>query len=160
MALVVGNNTYLTIREADKLVEGYFFENDDARVQYENLSDEDKIVLLTRGCMDMQKLMYRGHKKDKNQKLAFPRVNREGYESDEALVKLAQLLNSISFMEIDANQLSMKTSEMRKVGIKTFTLGSFNVSLDGGNGIGSQRSNSGVVEQLLPMWLTGGVRIR
>ena len=49
---------------------------------------------------------------------------------------------------------------MRKVGIKNFTLGSFNVSLDGGNGIGSQRSNSGVVEQLLPMWLTGGVRIR
>jgi hypothetical protein len=90
MALIVGTKTYLTVREADKLVESYFFEDNETRVQYENLSDEDKSALLYRGCMDMQKLLYRGYKKDNSQKLAFPRVNRGGYESDEALVKLAQ----------------------------------------------------------------------
>ena len=160
MALIVGTNTYLTVREADKLVESYFFEDEEARTQYENLSDEDKNALLYRGCMDMQKLLYRGYKKDKSQKLAFPRVNRGGYESDEDLVKLAQLLNSISFMQLDSNQLGLKTSEMRRAGVKNFTLGSFNVGLDGSVGTGSQRSNSGVVEQLLPMWLIGGVRIK
>lgn len=160
MALIVGINTYLTVREADKLVESYFLETEDVRTQYENLSDEDKNALLYRGCMDMQKLLYRGYKKDNSQKLAFPRVNRGGYESDEELVKLAQLLNSISFMELDSNQLSTKTSEMRRAGIKNFTLGSFNIGLEGSIGTGSQRSNSGIVEQLLPMWLIGGVRIK
>ena len=160
MALIVGTNTYLTVREADKLVESYFMENEDVRTEYENLSDEDKSALLYRGCMDMQKLLYRGYKKDKLQKLAFPRVSRGGYESDESLVKLAQLLNSISFMELDSNQLTQKTSEMRKAGIKNFTLGSFNIGIDGGSGTGSQRSNSGAVEQLLTMWLVGGVSIR
>jgi hypothetical protein len=63
-------------------------------------------------------------------------------------------------MELDSNQLSLKTAEMRRVGIKNFTLGSFNVGLDGSVGTGSQRSNSGVVEQLLPVWLIGGVRIK
>lgn len=160
MALIVGKDTYLTVREADKLVENYFFEDDETRVQYENLSDEDKSALLYRGCMDMQKLLYRGYKKDNSQKLAFPRVNRGGYESDENLVKLAQLLNSISFMELDSNQLGLKTSEMRRAGVRNFSLGSFNIGLDGNVGTGSQRSNSGVVEQLLPMWLIGGVRIK
>lgn len=159
MALIVGTNTYITVKEADKLVENYFLEDDEVRLNYEELSDEDKNALLYRGCMDMQKLMYRGYKKDKSQKLAFPRVNRGGYESDESLVKLAQLLNSISFMQIDTNQLSSKTAEMRRAGIKNFTLGSFSVGLDGKSTIG-QRSNSGSVEELLPMWLVGGVKIK
>lgn len=158
MKLVVGINTYVTSGEADRIVENYFVEDDAYRTAYDELSDEDKTVLLYKSCMDMQKLMYRGYKKDKNQKLAFPRVNRAGYESDEDMVKLAQVVNALSYIQNDESQLTSKAVEMRSAGILDFSLGSFRIQLNRYSS--SVKSNSGAIEQLLSIWLTGGVKIQ
>lgn len=158
MKLVVGINTYVTSGEADKIVENYFVEDDAYRTAYDELSDEDKTVLLYKSCMDMQKLMYRGYKKDKNQKLAFPRINRAGYESDEDMVKLAQVVNALSYIQNDESQLTSRAVEMRSAGIMDFSLGSFRIQLNRYSS--SVKSNSGAVEQLLSIWLTGGVKIQ
>lgn len=158
MKLVVGTNTYVTVSESNKIVENYFTEDDAFRVAYDDISDDDKSVLLYKSCMDMQKLMYRGHKKDKNQILAFPRINRAGYESDDEIVKLAQVINALSYIKNDESQLTNRATEMRNAGILDFSLGSFRVQLNRYTSI--MKSNSGAVEQLLSVWLTGGVNIQ
>lgn len=155
MELIVGENTYATLSDFNNLIEAYFTESE--RAVFEDLEDDDKKVLLYKSCIDMQKLPYRGSKKDSGQKLAFPRVSRLGYESDIELVKLAQVVNAISFIPQDEN-MDTQSYQLRKNGITNFKLGSFSITL-GGKATNSL-SNSGSVEQILADWLRGGCKIR
>lgn len=156
MKLVVGTNSYVTISEADKIIENYLTSEDADLARYNSLEDEDKSIILYKSCVDMQKLKYRGLKSDNSQKLAFPRKNRVGYASDDDMVKLAQVINSLSF--IDTTSTASQINEMASNGVSNFKLGSFSISL--GGSASSSKSNSGKVESLLSEWLTGGVPLR
>lgn len=156
MKLVVNENTYVTVSEADKIVSNYLTSDSEILSLYDNLDDDDKTVILYRSCLDMQKLKYRGIKQEPNQKLAFPRTNRLGYKSDDDMVKLAQVINSLSFINggsTNTTQLNMLSAN----NVTNFKLGSFSVSLSSGM---SAKSNSGIVESILQEWLTGGVKIK
>ena len=153
MELIVGQNTYITVSEFDDIIESYFTESE--REIFDSIEDEDKAVLLYKSCIDMQKLPYRGSKKDSNQKLAFPRINRLGYASDDDMVKLAQAVNAVSFIPKN-DDIDSQSFQLRKNGVTSFKLGSFQITL-GDKKIDS--SNSGVVEQILPEWLKGGYKI-
>ena len=155
MELIVGENTYATLSDFNNLIEAYFTESE--RAVFEDLEDDDKKVLLYKSCIDMQRLPYRGSKKDSSQKLAFPRVNRFGHESDIELVKLAQVVNAISFIPQDEN-IDSQAYQLRKSGITNFHLGSFSISL-GKSSSNSTLSNSGSVEQILADWLRGSYKI-
>lgn len=164
MELIVGQNTYVTTKEATAIVKSYFLEDSDILTQFDEMSNNDKSVLLFRSCLDMQKLPYRGFKKEKGQRLSFPRINKFGYESDEEMVKLAQVLNAISFMKSDyTSEMNQQIHQLVSNGINTFRLGSFSIGINdkivasrmGGAGT----SNSGMVETVLSDWLQGGYRI-
>ena len=156
MKLVVNENTYVTVSEADRIVSNYLTSDSEILSLYDNMDDDDKTIILYRSCLDMQKLKYRGFKQDQNQKLAFPRVNRVGYKSDDDMVKLAQVINSLSFINggsTNITQLNMLSAN----NVTNFKLGSFSISLADGK---PAKSNSGAVENILAEWLTGGVKIR
>lgn len=156
MKLIVDTNSYVTISEADKIIANYLTSDDKLLSAYENLDDEDKSVILYKSCLDMQRLRYRGFKKEKNQTLSFPRVNRLGYKSDDEMVKLAQVINSLSFIT-GGSSTSSQINEMKDNGVSSFKLGAFSVSLHGQS---SLKSNSGKVENFLAEWLMGSVPIR
>ena len=156
MKLIVGENSYVTISEADKIITNYLTSDDSLLSTYENLDDEDKSVILYKSCLDMQKLLYRGLKQNNNQTLAFPRVNRLGYKSNDDMVKLAQVVNSLSF--INTGSTSSQLNELSNNGVSNFKLGSFSVSFNGNTGI--SRSASGKVENILVEWLRGGVSVK
>lgn len=156
MKLIVGENSYVTISEADKIIANYLTSDDALLSAYDNLDDEDKSIILYKSCLDMQKLQYRGFKENSNQKLAFPRVNRLGYKSNEDMVKLAQVINSLSFM--NSKSTSSQLSDLSSNGVTNFRLGSFSVSFDGSSG--ASKSNSGKVEGFLIEWFKGGVPLR
>ena len=111
-----------------------------------------------------RRIVLRGFKKEKGQRLSFPRINKFGYESDEEMVKLAQVLNAISFMKSDyTSEMNQQIHQLVSNGINTFRLGSFSIGINdkivasrmGGAGT----SNSGMVETVLSDWLQGGYRI-
>lgn len=164
MELIVGQNTYVTIKEANELVKAYFVEDSETRSRYEDLDNSEKAVYLYRSCLDMQKLPYRGFKKEQGQRLAFPRINKFGYQSDDEMVKLAQVLNAISFMSIDyVSEINQQAYSLLSNGITSFKLGDFSIGFNkdiamnkffGGAGM----SNSGAVESLLGEWLRGSYR--
>lgn len=155
MELIVGENTYATLSDFDNLINAYF--TDSEKAMFASLDDNDKKALLYKSCIDMQKLPYRGSKKDYKQKLAFPRVNRFGHESDLELVKLAQVVNAISFIPQDED-IDNQSYQLRKNGITSFRLGSFSITM-GGSANNTSLSNSGSVEQILADWLRGSYRI-
>jgi hypothetical protein len=164
MELIVGQNSYVTTKEASTIMKNYFLEDSDALTQFDELSNNDKSVLLYRSCLDMQKLPYRGFKKEKGQRLSFPRINKFGYESDEEMVKLAQVLNAVSFMKSDyTSEMNQQIQQLVNNGVNSFRLGSFSININ--DKIVASRmgtagmSNSGMVETVLSDWLQGGFRI-
>lgn len=165
MELIIGQNTYITTEECNELLSNYYGPNSDMVALYEGLDDEAKEAYLYRSFLDMQRLPYRGFKKDKGQKAAFPRVNKFGYESDEEMVKLAQALNSTVFVLEDSSEENdasiKKILGYGRYGLKQYRLGSFSVSLDGTQyaDASSTLSKSGLVEEVLAQWLKGSVPI-
>ena len=156
MKLIVGENSYVTISEADKIIANYLTSDDALLSAYDSLDDDDKSIILYKSCLDMQKLQYRGFKQNTKQTLAFPRVNALGYKSSDDMVKLAQVINSLSF--INSKSTSSQLSELTGSGVSNFRLGSFSVSFNGS--VGASKSNSGKVEGFLSEWLKGGVPLR
>lgn len=164
MELIVGQNSYVTIKEATTIMKSYFLEDSDILNDFNELSSNDKSVLLFRSCLDMQKLPYRGFKKEKGQKLSFPRINKFGHESDDEMVKLAQVLNAISFMKSDyTSEMNQQIHQLVSNGVNSFRLGSFSIGINDkmvASRMGSAgTSNSGMVETVLSDWLQGGFRI-
>ena len=164
MELVVGQNTYITSEECEDLLRSYYGESSNIVNDFMGLNEEDKNAYIYRSYIDMQRLPYRGSKKDKDQKSAFPRVNRFGYQSDDDMVKLAQALNTTVFvLTSSGDEASMeKILSYGKYGLKSYRLGSFYVTMEGSEykEASSTTSKSGLVEEILKDWLRGSVPIR
>ena len=155
MKLIVDENSYVTIREADTIIANYLTSDDELLSTYDNLDDDDKSIILYKSCIDMQRLKYRGFKQNNSQVLAFPRVNKLGYKSNNDMVKLAQVINALSFIKGGSNTQN-QINELKDSGVNSFKLGSFSVSFMNST---SGKSNSGAVEKILADWLSGGVRV-
>lgn len=165
MELEVGQNTYITIDECIELLNNYYGEDSETVTPFIDLDEEIQKSCIYRSFLDMQRLPYRGFKKEKDQKTAFPRRNKLGYESDPDMVKMAQAVNALTFMQMsgsDNTDSSMeKVLSYGKYGLKTYKLGSFSMSIDGNQytRTAENTSKSGLVEELLRDWLKGSVRI-
>lgn len=163
MDLIVGENTYITIEECGTILSDYFGKNSQEAKAFAGLTEDDKKTAVYRSFIDMQRLPYRGMKKDKNQTAMFPRVNKFGCESDEKMVMLAQALNTTVFVpsttSSDSNSMD-KILSYSKYGLKKYELGSFAVTMDTSySSAVSSNSKSGLVESVLVDWFKGGVSI-
>lgn len=73
--LEVGVDSYITLEEADNLINNYFMSSDTAYQAWETLEDKDKEALLRNSCRDIDSLKFDGRRKVPGQILEFPRVN-------------------------------------------------------------------------------------
>lgn len=78
MALVVGEDTFISVEDADVYVAETYTDTNAYRTNWEQLSVENKEALLRRSTRALNKLKYQGRVKYKTQKLAFPREIRYG----------------------------------------------------------------------------------
>lgn len=72
--LNVGVDSYVTLEEANELISSYFTSSDKAFIKWNELSDNDKEVLLRSSCRDINALKFEGRRASIGQKLEFPRV--------------------------------------------------------------------------------------
>lgn len=75
MSLRVGIDTYVSLEDAEKLIDEYSVSSDETYLKWKELSDRDKEVLLRNSCRDLNNLKYTGRKARASQVLAFPRVD-------------------------------------------------------------------------------------
>lgn len=76
MELIVGENSYMTLEEANRIVEDNFMSSDSKKIYWENLKDNDKSILIYRATqkIDVDGMVYKGRKADISQKMQFPRI--------------------------------------------------------------------------------------
>lgn len=75
MSLKVGVDSYVTLEEAENIIDFSSVSSDEAYIKWSELSDRDKEVLLRNSCRDLNNLKYSGRKARASQNLAFPRVD-------------------------------------------------------------------------------------
>lgn len=73
--LIVGEDSYVTLEEAEQIIQGSSLSTDAAYQKWQSLEDSDKEVLLRNSCRDINALKFDGRRKCFGQKLEFPRVN-------------------------------------------------------------------------------------
>ena len=71
--LLVGENSFISLEDANEYITTHFTSDDEYRVKWESLSDSDKEVWLRRSTQALNNLKFVGRKKGV-QKLEFPRV--------------------------------------------------------------------------------------
>ncbi len=122
MEIVVGQNSYMTVAEADELIQ-YLPFNDSCRKLWESLDDENKktsIILSSTFLYDNDSMEYIGIKKDKEQSLQFPRIYKDNEIDCPFYVKLGLLILGLS----DISSNDSEEESLRKAGIKSFADGS------------------------------------
>lgn len=67
-------DSYVTLEEANDIIESSFISSDPALVEWNKLNDKDKEVLLRASCRDINNLKFNGRRATVGQKLEFPRV--------------------------------------------------------------------------------------
>lgn len=122
MEIVVGQNSYMTVAEADELIQ-YLPFNDSCRKLWESLGDDNKkasIILSSTFLYDNDSMEYIGVKKDKEQSLQFPRIYKGNEIDCPFYVKLGLLILGLS----DISSNDSEEESLRKAGIKSFADGS------------------------------------
>lgn len=74
MSLTVGVDSYVTLDEANLIINNNYLSSSDILIKWGGLSDSDKEVMLRTSCRDINNLKFDGRRAVVGQKLEFPRV--------------------------------------------------------------------------------------
>lgn len=84
MALVVGLNSFISVEEADNIINSNYLSTSDKRKYWEDLAQDDKEVLLIRASdiLNSEDWMWIGKKEEEIQTLVFPRIDCRNIKID------------------------------------------------------------------------------
>lgn len=99
--LVVSENTYITIDEADELIATHLDKYNGLRLFWEILDDEEKEQYLTRSIEQIESLVFPGKKSRPTQLLTFPRAPSVEVPKE---IKMAQAYNALGFLNADIKE--------------------------------------------------------
>ena len=125
MALVVGENSYVTIEEAQSIVDNELYSDSSESILWESLSDKDKELICKKGTMAINSLEFIGHRLVWKNKLKFPRVI-DGIEQIPDEIKMAAVINGL----MDKVATSSEQYKLIDKGIKSMSVGPNSVSFD------------------------------
>ena len=107
MELVIGQNSYMTVAEADGIIASRFRSTSKERQIWDNLNEKDKTVIIisTTEKYDNDNMLYKYKKAEINQHLQFPRMIDNGsiIECPET-IKVGLLIQAILDIEEDNSE--------------------------------------------------------
>lgn len=135
MGLVVGQNSYVTVAEADEIIASRFRSTSKERLLWNSLDENDKAVVIidTTEKYDNDSMLYKYRKAEVNQPLQFPRIMDTGsiVECPE-IIKVGLLVQAILDIEAeDSEEKQLVRNGITKYKIKdaevTFKDTAFNI---------------------------------
>lgn len=152
---------YVTLAEANNYIETRYLYSDPVRENWESLSDEDKIVCLTRSMDAIESMPFTGHKTNSSQPTAFPRCPQT--DVPEA-VKRAQIENALSLADSSNDEDTATYDRLWRFGVNSYSIGNLSEkSADGSWGKsrvgGAQSLTSAKAYSMLVPFLQGGYSI-
>ena len=142
MELVVGQNSYITLAEANDIVASNFISTSSEKKLWDSLDDNDKAVIIvsTTTKYDTDAMCYIGYKDDVNQKLQFPRVlnNGEIVECPDT-IKIGLILQALKDLQTDNSE----EAELISKGVTSYKIKDASISLSA-DMINSNKHESGL----------------
>lgn len=123
MELIVGENSYMTLEEANDLIKQTFISKDNNRVFWDSLSDDDKITLIINNTelIDGNNMLYKGNKLNVGQLMQFPRKDRYGNVIEcPKRIKIGLLMQALKDSVVNGRQETL----LKDMGVETFKDGS------------------------------------
>ena len=121
MQLIVGENSYMTLEEANTLIASMYLSTSKEREFWDALNDENKSVLISNATyvVDNPEFLYKGIKAQTDQTMQWPRViNYKTVEAPDS-IKRGLLLQMFS----DFNTANSDEGKLIELGVKSFTDG-------------------------------------
>ena len=151
---------YVSLEEANAYVKSHYMSSDTLRLSWEGLSDEDRIVLLTKSFQTIELLPFPGRKLNPDQSTVFPRWPCK--EVPEA-VKWAQIENALAKSDASNEEDTKYYERLWTYGVESYSIGNLSESVSAGtyglHGAQATGITSPVAERLLRPYLGGGYRI-
>lgn len=122
MGLIVGQNSYVTVAEADEIIASRFMSISNERKLWNSLSEEDKSILIvtTTEKYDNNSMLYKGIKKDVKQALQFPRIINSKLVDCPETIKAGLIMQCIKDLIADSSE----EESLKNIGVKSFADGS------------------------------------
>lgn len=153
MALVIGENSYITVEEATTIINSYMLPSDPLRVAWTAASNSDKEILLLQSCLQLERLPYTGRKKDKTQSLSFPRQ-----DGNMQPIKLAQAFQAAFLTDYGQQEEMSLRRQLQNAGVKSYKIGNLQETFGGTLSKALTAIQTNAVDALRP-YLSGGYRI-
>lgn len=151
---------YVTLEEANEYLKTHYLSEDPLRLGWEDLLEEDQIVLLNRSFQAIELLPFAGRKLDPAQPNAFPRWPLQ--EVPEA-IKWAQIENALTRSDASNEEEAKFYERLWTYGVESYTIGNLSEKTSSGTyGVGGAQSTgvvSAIANRLLRPYLGGGYRM-
>lgn len=120
--VVVGQNSYVTVTEADEIIASRFMSISKERKLWDSLSEDDKDILIvsTTEKYDNNTMLYKGIKKDVKQALQFPRIINSKLVDCPETIKAGLIMQCIKDLIADSSE----EESLKNIGVKSFADGS------------------------------------
>lgn len=156
-------SSYATVEEADLYIKTHYLSNDEFRLNWEQLSEEDKQVLLNNSTDAINSLPWPGRKTYYDQENAFPRYPSEVVPD---AIKFAQIENALSSADSATTEDASLYQKMWAYGISSYSIGNLSETIGTASGKANARSQmaeNGIIsnkaQTLLAPYLRGGYNI-
>lgn len=149
MQFEVNVNTYMTVEEADSIIEDIYFEDDVEREYWESLDDVGKQRLILRGTKIIDTLPFLGVQYPGFQNMKWPRLITFRYVECPYDVKVAIVLQSIKDI------LNSKKDEynLLELGVKSYSIKGASISF-ADTGINTGKLSNGVYDTIYNEYLS------
>lgn len=125
MALIVGDNSFVTLEDAQGIVDNELYPDSPESQLWGSLDDKSKEIICKRGTQAINSLLFIGVRNTDKYKLKFPRyINNIEVLPEE--IKIATVLNGLK----DKIIKSSDEYSMIDKGIKSFSEGPYSMSFD------------------------------
>ena len=151
---------YVTLEEANEYVETHYLFEDTLRQSWEELSDDDRTVLLNKSFQTIELLPFPGRKLNPDQSTVFPRWP---WKEVPDAVKWAQIENALTKSDASNEEDAKYYERLWTYGVESYSIGNLSEHVSTGTyGLrGAQATGviSAIAERLLRPFLGGGYRM-
>lgn len=126
MELTVGTNSYMSLKEADTIVENELLDTSNEYKDWKSLSEENKTKLIVKGTRTVDSIPFRGVKYNISRvgELQWPRlINNELIECPPE-IKLALLMQVLRDYKNDNSQ----EAKLQEMGVKSYSINKASIS--------------------------------
>lgn len=151
---------YVTLEETNEYIKTHYPSEDPLRLGWEDLIEEDQVVLLNKSFQTIELLPFAGRKFDPKQPNAFPRWPQQEVP---AAIKWAQIENALAKSDTSNEEDAKFYERLWMYGVESYSIGNLSERTSTGsysvNGAQATGVTSAIADRLLRPYLGGGYRM-